>query len=360
MHIKTNRPFSRLFQGGAALAVLVGLVSGCATPQKPRAAVFFPAPPEKARLQFLTSYSGPEDFELPNRVLNFLIGTPTTRQPIVKPYGIAIADGKIYVCDTFLGKVHVLNLKNRRFSDLAPSRGSNIQKPVNIAVDKKGILYIADTLLGQVVMCKSDGTLMGTIGTKKASRLTDVAVEGDRLYVADMGKSRVYAFDKTTLKPVAVIPSDPTNKVEQLLKPTNIAVDGRNHVYVSDAGLFCVKEYDATGRHVQTFGRIGDAPGEFARPKGIALDRESRLYVADAASSVVQIFDSEGRLLMFFGEPGSGQGQLFLPASVIVDYDHIEMFRDYIAPGFEVQYLVLVTSQYGPRKISVYGFGHQK
>jgi len=80
----------------------------------------------------------------------------------------------------------------------------------------------------------------------------------------------------------------------------------------------------------------------------------------DAAGQVVQIFDDTGRLLMWFGEPGSSRVDLDLPAKVAVDYDNVALFQKYAAPDFQIDHLVIVTSQYGPRKVSVFGFGHKK
>ena len=81
---------------------------------------------------------------------------------------------------------------------------------------------------------------------------------------------------------------------------------------------------------------------------------------ADAAFNNVQIFSPEGRLLMFFGDAGLGPGGLMLPAKVAIDEQNMALFSAYTAPEFEIEYLVLVTSQFGDRKVSVYGFGHDK
>ena len=86
------------------------------------------------------------------------------------------------------------------------------------------------------------------------------------------------------------------------------------------------------------------------------MDREYRLYAVDAAYSVVQIFNAEGQLLLILGGAGDGPGDMYLPAQVTIDYDNMELFADQVAPGYEVEYLILVTNQYGPNKINVYGF----
>ncbi len=48
---------------------------------------------------------------------------------------------------------------------------------------------------------------------------------------------------------------------------------------------------------------------------------------------------------------------MYLPASIRVDYDHIEEFRKYAVEDAELECLIIVSNQYGPNKISVYGLG---
>jgi DNA-binding beta-propeller fold protein YncE len=117
-----------------------------------------------------------------------------------------------------------------------------------------------------------------------------------------------------------------------------------------------VLKFDDRGELLQTFGSLGRRLGQFVRPKGVAVDHEGRLYVVDAASGIVQIFDSDGELLLFFGGMGNRPGELYLPAKVVIDYDNVGLFADRVAPGYKLEYLVLVTSQYGGNKVSVFGF----
>jgi hypothetical protein len=134
-------------------------------------------------------------------------------------------------------------------------------------------------------------------------------------------------------------------------------VDQQGRIYVSDSRGFEAKIYDAEGNYVRTIGEQGVTPGQFTMPKGIGADREGRVYVLDAAAPVVQLFDSEGRLLMLFGQPDkSGAGSLYLPAGMTIDYDNVGLFQKYVAPGYKIEYLILLTNQAGPQKVSVYGF----
>ena len=66
-----------------------------------------------------------------------------------------------------------------------------------------------------------------------------------------------------------------------------------------------------------------------------------------------------GQLLLVLGAAGGNPGDMYLPAKVAIDYDNVDLFADLVAPGYEVEYLILVTNQYGPNKVSVYGFLRQ-
>jgi hypothetical protein len=63
---------------------------------------------------------------------------------------------------------------------------------------------------------------------------------------------------------------------------------------------------------------------------------------------------------MFFGQPGNTPSDLNLPADVWIDYDNIKYFQSYVHPQFKLEYVILVTSQYGANKINVFGFGRMQ
>ena len=131
----------------------------------------------------------------------------------------------------------------------------------------------------------------------------------------------------------------------------------RDICWCPDTGGFEVQVYDLDGKYLRTIGEHGLGAGAFARPKGVAADHDGLAYVVDAAAQVVQMFDGEGRLLMYFGQPGaSARGELTLPAAVKVDYDDVGLFQKFVAPGRQIEYLILVTSQFGTHMVNVYGF----
>ena len=124
-----------------------------------REPIFFPPPPETPRLQFLTSFSGPEDLGTVSRSAfeTFVLGEPEKQEGIATPYGVAIFEGKLYVCDVGKRTVEVLDLKNRRFEYL--TKDQRLMNPVNIFIDEDGTKYIADPTAGAVFAF--DSGLMG-------------------------------------------------------------------------------------------------------------------------------------------------------------------------------------------------------
>jgi len=60
---------------------------------------------------------------------------------------------------------------------------------------------------------------------------------------------------------------------------------------------------------------------------------------------------------MAFGEPGAERWNVNLPTVVKIDYENVPYFEKYAAPKFEIEYLVLVASQFGLNKVVVFGYG---
>lgn len=343
----------------------ISFIAGCATPTKvEKTDYFFPPPPDAPRLQFLTSFTSEKQFRggEEKTLMNYLTGSKPAEKILSKPYGAAVGNKKIYICDTELGAVVVADLVTKHFGVIDAQGEGALRMPLNLTVDSDGSCYVADAGREQVVVFDKNGKYVSAIGKQDELKPRDVAVSGNRIYIADLQKHRVCVLDKATHDVLFDIPrsEDQTNNSRALFTPTNLGIDSKGNIYVSDTGAFRVQVYDANGKFLMSVGEMGDGPGQFARVKGIALDRENRLYAADAMSQVVQIFNDEGKPLTWFGEPGKDSNLQSLPAKVVVDYEDVPFFERYASPKFKVEHLVIVINQIGPRKVSVYGFGHMK
>jgi len=346
------------FKSIAAAAVIV-LAASCAARVAPQQLkVVYPPPPAPPRLQYLTSFNGLKDVETQSSFNKFVAGEKEDLK-LDKPYGVAIYDGKIYVCDTN-ATVVVFDLKGKTFGPMKGVVGpGKLMQPSNISIDGDGIKYVSDPVRGQVVAFDRNDEYLTAYGAPGNWRPVDAVAFEDRLYVVDTKDRVVKIFDKKSAEPIKSI-GDQGEPSERLQHPTNLAFDTEGSLYVTDLSRFQVVKFDRDGHFKSTFGQPGDGLAHFARPKGIALDREDNLYAVDASFNNVQIFNKDARLLMFFGEAGEKPGELMLPAKITIDYDNLQYFQQYLEPNFRPQYLILVTSQFGSRLVNVLAYGQQK
>jgi DNA-binding beta-propeller fold protein YncE len=254
------------------------------------------------------------------------------------------------------GGYGIFDLKKGRSRMVRPSGAGRLTKPINITIDEDGTRYVTDTDREQVLVFNAEDRFIRAIGESGQFKPVDVAIGGDRLYVTDIKHHQVHALDKESAEVLfsfGEAGSDPG----QLFHPTNLSVASDGTIYVTDTTNFRVQQFDAEGEFIRVIGAQGMSYGTFARPKGIALDRDDNIYVVDAAFQNVQILAPDAAPLLSFGRSGNERWNINLPTVVKIDYDNVEYFQQYAAPNFEIEYLVLVASQYGLNKVVVFGFG---
>lgn len=107
----------------------------------------------------------------------------------------------------------------------------------------------------------------------------------------------------------------------QLMRPTSIAVDSHQKIYISDELLQCITVFDKKGRFLDRWGSVGAGKGQLNRPAGLSVDPKDNLYVTDGFNHRVQIFTGAGQLLGLFGGFGTGDGQFNMPWGITTDQD---------------------------------------
>lgn len=357
--------FSHAIAGGLAMVVTASLLTGCAgnparpgtTAAAPAAVAFYPPLPNPPRIQYLTTIASERDLAgKRDSFADFVLGEEKENPRLTQPYGIAMHGGKLYVADTGAGGLAVFDLSQQRFNFIAGGGAGRMKRPINIRIDVDGTRYVTDTGRDQVLVFAPDDRFIAAYGTSGQFRPVDLAIAGNRLYVADILHHQIHVLEKHSGKTLFVFGKAGSGAGE-LFHPTNIARGPDGDIYVVETSNYRVQRFTAEGRPVRGYGEAGTTLGTFARPKGIAMDRQGRLFVGDAAFQNVQVFDNDGKLLLFFGQADNGAESLNLPAGVTIDYDNVAAFRKFAQPKFEVEYLILVASQFGPNKIDVFGFG---
>ena len=343
---------------GLLSLILLSMISCLDQPSRPIGPddiVIYPQPPGKTRIQYLTSISTSSDFEGEQSKLDkFLIGEKTPLS-IVKPYGVTVNGSKIYICDTGTRGLVILNMEDQSFNVFRPGGKGQLQMPFNCDLDYEGRLYIADGNRRQVVIFDKELNYLNELSLKDNAKPTDVKVDSTFIYVSASDKHRIEVYNRCDLSLKTIFPKAGSDQKEYLYQPLNIELD-KDYVYVSDIGDCSVKVFDKNSKLKNSFGSPGNSLGQFTRPKGISADKDGNIYVVDAAFENVQIFNSTGDLLLYFGGTYTGPGGMWLPADVTIDYNNLEYFSKYVDPAFKLEYLIYVSNQYGPDKLSIYGF----
>lgn len=325
------RNSNRLF-----IILISALLLSCASQEKPRQPIVlvYPPPPEEPRFYYeRTIRSGFDVKEVTagDRLRWAVTGTAGGAIGLVKPYGVAVYQGRVYVTDTVQRAVLMFDAPGRDFKIIGTEGPGAVSKPIGITISRDGELYVGDHSGKRVVVFDKDGNYLRAIGgTEYFSRPSGVAVspDGSKLYVIDTGgvddneHHQFTIWDAKTgafIKAVGKRGSEPGD----FNLPLQIATGPDGTIYVVDGGNFRVQAFAPDGRYLRKFGTVGIRTGQFSRPKGVATDSEGNVYVIDAAFGNFQIFNKDGQLLLFVGTRGESgaPGEYMLPAGVWVDED---------------------------------------
>jgi len=74
----------------------------------------------------------------------------------------------------------------------------------------------------------------------------------------------------------------------------SVQVDDEENIYILDAKYIKVKVYDKSGRHIRSFGKIGQGPGEFGWP--------ARMYMR--TDGIIAFLDSRNRRFSYYSQEG--------------------------------------------------------
>ena len=344
-----------------AEVLFAALVASCASasPTEEQPQLFFPLPPEKPRIQYLTFASGSKEVVQQKRGLAaFALGEDTSAyHTISKPYGVAVRDGVIYVCDTKRPSIARIDFKERTYGLFGTRGGGALRKPINIAIDPLGYKFVTDTVRRQIVVFGPDDSFVKAFDLPAACNAVDLAIFGGEIFVLDNDDTcQVLVLDRVSGEELRSFGSQGQEPGE-FFKPSSLSLDTEGNIYVADTLNNRIQKLSPTGEPIWQRGGAGYRLGQFGRPRGIRVGPDGVVYVVESAMQLVQMFDSEGNTLMRFGGPGNIPGAMVLPATLAVDASSIPYFEEFAHPDFEVEYLLFVTNQFGPHLVNVYAFG---
>lgn len=173
--------------------------------------------------------------------------------------GIAINDkNDVFVCDVKRKKILVFDEKGQfkyefsSVSGLTPEDEKQDTYPAHISIGYDGLLYISDGKNGHVWIYNQKGDYLRSLGGSKIGLFPSAGH---------------ISFDKT----------------------------GNTYVLLGLANK--IAKVNSEGKEILTIGKRGSKVGQFLRPSGLATDSKNRVYIVDVVLSVIQVFDTNGKLL---------------------------------------------------------------
>lgn len=202
------------------------------------------------------------------------------------------------------GQALIVALGQRRYRVERPW-GDLVTGPVtDVTVDPRGHVFVllrwdplADTTSPRVVELGPDGRRIKAWGERLIadSHMLTAAPDG-RLLIVDRDAHEVIICRADGERIGGLgrrhAPLEPFNH------PTDIAVAPSGELYVSDgyAG-HRVHRFAADGKLIQSWGELGDGPGQFVNPHAVWVLGDGRVVVVDRENDRLQVFTPDGRHL---------------------------------------------------------------
>jgi len=252
-------------------------------------------------------------------------------------------NGNLYIADTLNHRIRKIAVDGSvsvfagtgvaGFSDGLPTT-AQFNQPVGLAMSTTGILYVADSnnhriraigANGEVTTFSGLGLAGFTDGIATAARFdkpVGLAIDASgTLYVADSGNHRIrkIALDGASSTLAGTGIAGATNGASpQFSSPSAIAIDATGFIYVTDSGSHAIRKIAADGFTSvfvgsQVTSGFADATGgaaRFSNPAGLAFGTDGLLYVADQGNHRIRTISPTGLVLTIAGsaEPGMADG----------------------------------------------------
>jgi hypothetical protein len=93
-----------------------------------------------------------------------------------------------------------------------------------------------------------------------------------------------------------------------LNRPQDIKVDTQGNIYILDWGDVDIKVFSPEGRHLRTFGKKGQGPGEFDIPAYFVLSADGRVFLLSGRQYQISVLSDTGTYLSSFRVEGFCHG----------------------------------------------------
>lgn len=259
----------------------------------------------------------------------YAISGPEGDDSLEKPVGVAVnEDGRVFVVDVRSRVVRAFEIDGDylfTFNTVESDKGTALRLPQRVAIGPDGNVWVTDRhLKGIFVFSPDDGSFVREFipNSDVTETWGPVALAFDaegNLYVADLGVSqnhRIVAFDSEGNEIARWGSTVQTTKMTEspggFYYPNGIAFSNEGDVFVSDMSNHRVQVFTPQGEFKYLIYTSGS-------PLGIAIDRQQRLCVVDPFAHGVDIYELSGERITGFGGPGLALGSFRFPSDIAFD-----------------------------------------
>ena len=198
--------------------------------------------------------------------------------------------GRIYVAEYGGGRVQVFD----SLGTFVTQWMADPKMPlVDMEVDRGGTVYVVQG--GRIRRYEgATGRLLGTVGGAGES-VNDLVLALDGTLWAASGSADVVHLSRSG----AVLRRVDLGQAVDGAAPARLAVSGNGEVYALDRWTFEIYRLDAAGRFVDRFGGKGDGPEQLHWATELAIDGRGRVYVSDIGHGI-RVFDAAGHFVDSF------------------------------------------------------------
>lgn len=237
---------------------------------------------------------------------------------------------EIYVTDT--GNSRILVYTYDFYPLLAIGRSDGLEAPTGLAVDREGVLYVAQgpgkrhsrgriSVYNQALIWKRDITFSGFKGAENFCPSNLDVGPDHSLYVTGKDFSGVVVLDHQGEFQRVITPRDALAKNDAKdAMVCDVDVDSAGNIYILSEEMSRIYVYDRQERFLFKFGFKGGGTGKLSRPRGLAVDEaRGRIYVVDYMRHAAQAYSMQGQMLFEFGGKGWRDGWFQFPSDIGVD-----------------------------------------
>jgi sugar lactone lactonase YvrE len=222
--------------------------------------------------------------------------------PMHMPTDVAVdRKGRIYVADGVNDRILCFRPNGKFMTVLCQWGDDKLNRPVGLTVDAADRLWIADTGNHRLLVVSADGKLVERIDLaafegEQPFDPTDLAVtaDGKRTYIVDNDNHRIVIRDNQTGKLTSL--GQYGRSLGRFQWPFMVSIGPKKYVFVSEAIGARLQRISPSDRWDGVVGQWGVELGRLYRPKGVVVDDDGHLYVSDSTLGVVQVFDLRGRV----------------------------------------------------------------